>query len=306
MPAPGKAPPILPEWLQIPFLVPVKGVKFGIIPDRCLNPGIQPGQPLHGISDGSLTHNSSMVGTLGTVMTSRNTYVALTAGHILNDLQYKILVKESPHNTMVELKVATNSVRVDGRPRGRRYKPAGFRDDCAFLKIDSGDIGLFNHKINCLNCHFYRLLGTSVDPPGDPVFSSRRDFLRKRLYQKHIVVFKQGANSDLTMGLFVGMTDDAPEGWYTADDSDTDEDEDEIEQDQDEWLGIVRWISDDQSFTGPGDSGSLVFAKEGGITIPLGIHIGAPTSMPNHSIFISIETYCYEAESEGWELVFTE
>ena len=109
MPAPGKAPPILPDWLQIPFFVPVKGVVFRIIPDRCLSPGIQPGQPLHGISDGCLTHNSSMVGTLGTVMASGNTHVALTAGHILGDLQYKILVKESPHNSMVELKVAANS-----------------------------------------------------------------------------------------------------------------------------------------------------------------------------------------------------
>ena len=110
------------------------------------------------------------------------------------------------------------------------------------------------------------------------------------------------------MGLFVGMTDDAPEGWYKADNTDIDEDkdEDEIEQDRSEWLGIVKWISDDHSFAGPGDSGSLVFAREGGITIPLGIHVGSPTSMPNHSLFISIETYCYEAESEGWTLVFTE
>lgn len=56
----------------------------------------------------------------------------------------------------------------------------------------------------------------------------------------------------------------------------------------------------------PDDFGSLVYSKEGNITISLGIHVGAPLSYPGHSVFISLETFCIEAEDEGWELRFTE
>lgn len=56
-------------------------------------------------------------------------------------------------------------------------------------------------------------------------------------------------------------------------------------------------------FASPGDSGSLVYAIEDGTHIPLGIHVG---SSEPHSYFISIETYCLVAESEGWDLRFAE
>jgi hypothetical protein len=39
------------------------------------------------------------------------------------------------------------------------------------------------------------------------------------------------------------------------------------------------------------NTGSLVFAREDGIFIPLGIHVGSPASMPNTSIFISLDTW---------------
>ena len=48
--------------------------------------------------------------------------------------------------------------------------------------------------------------------------------------------------------------------------------------------------------------GSLVFALESCVTIPLGIHVGAPEAIPNHSVSICLEAFCYEAEQEGWEL----
>lgn len=54
MPAPGEPPPPLPLWLRIPYIVPVEGVEFMIIDEGCINPGIQPGFPLHLKSDGSI------------------------------------------------------------------------------------------------------------------------------------------------------------------------------------------------------------------------------------------------------------
>lgn len=82
----------------------------------------------------------------------------------------------------------------------------------------------------------------------------------------------------------------------------SDIEDDQEPKDDSEWMGVVRWYQ--VPFTQPGESGSLVFAKEENVTMPLGIHVGSPASMPNHSVFISLETYCSEAEREGWELRF--
>lgn len=116
-----------------------------------------------------------------------------------------------------------------------------------------------------------------------------------------LAVFKRGANSDLTMGFFNEILDEPPRGWYVGKKIR----EQNAAKDLDEWLGRVRWIGEDFPFAGPGDSGSLVFAIESGITIPLGIHVGSPASEPCCSIFISTDTFCYEGDREGWELVFT-
>src|SRR4051794_28689395 len=46
-PEPEKEPPPLPEWLQIPYLVPVKGYSFRIIYDSCANPITRSGDGLY-------------------------------------------------------------------------------------------------------------------------------------------------------------------------------------------------------------------------------------------------------------------
>ena len=141
----------------------------------------------------------------------------------------------------------------------------------------------------------------------DPVSLSRRDTIQKLLEVGPIIVYKVGATTDLTMGRFVDITDLPPLGWYEPEkDEDKDEvgeeeeeDEDEVEKEDDEWLGVVEWM--DVPFANSGDSGSLVFAREDGILIPLGIHVGSPASMPNTSVFVSLETFCLGAEAEGLE-----
>lgn len=75
-PEPEQEPPSLPEWLQIPYLVPVKGYSFKIIPDSCANPRTRSG-------DGLYDQAKRTVGTLGTVMSSSrpgnaDAYIALT------------------------------------------------------------------------------------------------------------------------------------------------------------------------------------------------------------------------------------
>ena len=100
---------------------------------------------------------------------------------------------------------------------------------------------------------------------------------------------------------FMNDEDAGLEGADLDDDDGDDDDEDEDEDE--EWMGLVKWA--DIPFSAPGDSGSLVFALESGVTVPLGIHVGAPDSIPNHSVFVCLEAFCYEAEREGWELNFT-
>lgn len=119
-----------------------------------------------------------------------------------------------------------------------------------------------------------------------------------------LTVFKQGATSGLTMGYFVQVLENPPDGWYEDMEPNLMREMDEA--DENEWLGLVRWIDDNHPFSMPGDSGSLVYSKEGNVTIPWGIHVGAPASYPGHSVFISLETFCFEAEDEGWELKLTE
>ena len=85
------------------------------------------------------------------------------------------------------------------------------------------------------------------------------------------------------------------DGEADKDEEEADEDEEEVEKEDDEWLGVVEWM--DVPFADPGDLGSLIFT----IFIPLGIHVGSPSSMPNTSIFISLDTFCLEAEAEGLE-----
>jgi hypothetical protein len=187
-----------------------------------------------------------------------------------------------------------------------------FLDDVGILFVGEDDVKSFSRHIANLNVHYFSEEGrtASLSEITDPVSMSRRYDIRKRLAVSPIIVYKVGAKTDLTMGRFVRMRDDSPKGWYTTQDEeemeeeeDEEEDEEEMEkeemeEEEDEWLGVVEWMDD--KFADSGDSGSLVFAREDGIHIPLGIHVGSPAGT-RKSIFVSLETFCLAAEVEGLE-----
>jgi len=112
---------------------------------------------------------------------------------------------------------------------------------------------------------------------ADPVSRSRRGDILRRL---PMIVYKVGTATELTIGRLVRIQDNSPKGWYTlnedGEEETDDEETEEAEKDDDEWLGVVEWM--DPLFSASGDSGSLVFAREDGIHIPLGIHVGSPDS----------------------------
>jgi len=118
---------------------------------------------------------------------------------------------------------------------------------------------------------------------ADPLYTQRRTSIKRLLKLAPIIVHKFGASTDLTTGRFVEILNKPPNGWYGPEENEGSDLED-VEQDDNEWLGVVEWVG--IPFTAPGDSGSLVFARQDGIHIPLGIHVGSPGNT-HTSIFIS-------------------
>jgi hypothetical protein len=318
---PGQTPPPLPKWLQIPFLVPIQGYHFRIVPESsCANPAIQPGDELF-ITDDPIFGELKHTGTLGPIMVSTHfktqdpTYVALTAGHVIPNYQDTMFVRKKLDNAFIPLKVSERSKRLKDRPINYRDEPPSFRDDCALLKLDINDVNYFQIYMTNINLHYFGC--TTADIPAadalNPLAYPRHKALCQLLRRSRLIVHKLGASTDLTTGYLV-RTQKKVEGWYvpesrssaasesSSEDEESDSDESDGDLDEEEWLGIVQW--GETAFSAPGDSGSLVFAMEEGVVVPLGIHIGAPTSILEHSVFISLDTFCYKAEEEGWDLAF--
>ncbi|MCJ1349970.1 hypothetical protein MMC31_008213 [Peltigera leucophlebia] len=89
---------------------------------------------------------------------------------------------------------------------------------------------------------------------------------------------------------------------YSSGEEESEEERDDGEgfNNRDEWLGKIKWESESNPFSAPGDSGALVYAFEKGTVIPLGVHLGSPTSWPLHSVCLNIETYCLEGKKAGY------
>lgn len=155
--------------------------------------------------------------------------------------------------------------------------------------MDSNDIQHFNHSITNLDPHHFSSENLLPSETLDPLSARSRD-IRKLAKRPGLDVYKRGAATDVTLGYLVKITQEPPKGWYEREETEsgTEEWRDEVstddeELDDEEWIGFVKWTN--IPFTAPGDSGSLMFALESGVTVPLGIHYGDPESIPNHSIF---------------------
>ena len=266
--------------------------------DTCANPTTRTGDALY--------DQIRNVGTLGAVMSSprpgkADAYVVLTAGHVIPNGDDRLFVKNRKLDTLIPLRVAPMFRRFNDRPLHHQNRNRSFQDDVGILFIEENDLEHFSRRIANLNVHHldpdcHKL---SLSQMTNPVHVSRRNSLETLLLPGSIIVHKTGASTDLTMGRFVKILDYPPMGWYEPEEDDG-SDLEEAEKDEDEWLGLVEWI-DNVPFATSGDSGSLVFAREDGVHVPLGIHVGSKEST---SIFVSLETFCYEAESEGLELRF--
>ena len=178
----------------------------------CASPSIQRGDKLYE------KDNENHVGTLGTIMASPRpgkedlTYVALTAGHIISDGEDALYTRNRKDNSFVQLKVVPSSRRLNGRPLGRQDEDPSFHDDCSFLTVDGNDIQYFDHCIPNLDVHYFSTAKLSLSQILDPVSTPRTRDLRRLTYGPGLVVYKNGATSDLTLGHLVEIMTSPPQG----------------------------------------------------------------------------------------------
>lgn len=278
------------------------------------NPKIETGAPLCEANGESLER---MHGTLGPIMSSPlpgtqsgSTFVALTAAHVIPDgVRYLEIPNPMKVNSYVELKVPHISKRLQGQRAAYDKNTPPFFDDLGFLVITPNDVKYFACQYLNVNVHFFDQRSGPEAILLDPLARSRYSILKKILRHSSIIVFKKGSASDQTMGHLVDVTREPPEGWYEWEIVDMESDVC-FESPQSDiassfsstddifgWFGVVKWST--VPFAAPGDSGSMVFAVESGVRVPLGIHVGSPESMPDHSVFICLEAFCLEGEKQG-------
>jgi hypothetical protein len=308
---------------------------------NCVNPAVDVGDPLFEIDRNEYSGTLGPIMSTHHRGRTELTYVALTAGHVIPNGADILIVRSRVDGSAISLAVPLQSRRLNDRPISRQADKPSFLDDCGFLVIDYTSIHLFNHVIPNLNPYYFQKHAVPQAVMSDPARFGRYKDIKSKLRTSSIVVYKKGASTDLTMGYLVNVTKKTPKGWYEQSTGGQGEDrvveneesnegsneelsqgstspinvifafsdsemsnigistESEDENTQD-WLGIVRWA--DMPFADSGDSGSLVFAFESGIFVPLGVHIG---SQNGRSYFICLESFCYEGEKEGWDLKLT-
>lgn len=278
----------LPLWMKVPFLIPSNYEEIKIIPETCANQKIDYGHCLQDEAD-------CPIGTVGPIMSSPrpgggSVHVVLTACHVVPEMATEMHIS-SGRMRKVKVEVSRTS-RRDTNGRMLKSFSSPWACEVAFLMIHPNDFQIFNSTIFNLNCHGFGHGPASSADMRDPLAIPRYSLLQSIIDICPPLVFKRGMSTDVTMGHLVEISKEKPRGWWPSDPRK------EIEIDDMEWLGYVRWIAG-IPFSAEGDSGSLVFAIEDGVFIPLGVHVGAPSSHPGHSCFVSLETFCLEAEDEG-------
>ncbi|KAB8079523.1 hypothetical protein BDV29DRAFT_164576 [Aspergillus leporis] len=180
------------------------------------------------------------------------TWVCPSVGYLIGDLASELFVKPYDTTGQISLQVATTSVSTCGRPKHSIDKKPSFRDDCAFLLVKECDLHTFQCVISNVN-PFYLI----PDLPGqvdilDPLSISRFCDIEWTMQTNHLIVYKHGSSTQLTVGRLVKMTRHPPRGWYNGNSRNNLENE----MDENEWMGVVDWNG--LPFSSPSDSGSLI------------------------------------------------
>jgi len=314
----GEDVPKLPRWLQIPYVPRVERSNTLYTPETC-EPTFDRIRSGDMITDkhGSLDN----YGSLGAILVERgefkDEYYAITAGHVVaGGIDFEItqrITKKSINATVVPLR--------NGNPKDTLSAEVGI------LKLDSDDLAHIAPGVRRFHVSFYGDDSpTGFDNNIEVDFADARPrilSIERAQRRSSLFVFKDGASDGLTMGKLNGhrWTFSPRRNQHSAATADeTSENDDLSDPDSDEylrqeylsliqpethrWVGFVEWTG--CPFSVPGDSGALVYASDGAVKIPLGIHIGAPSAYEETSMFLSLESYLIEARLMGLHLGFVE
>ena len=297
-PLPREDPPDLPEWLHIPFLVPLKGTKLethwekprkSVRRSKALKAQIIHAKRLECYPYKSIDHWTAPIrspllpqpsekyrGTLGAIMESiipPYIYYVLTAGHVIPRFTKRMYALKQ-NNKTVPLEVTESSDLDDSK---EITSIIDLKIECGFLKIKKEDLWQFAFVVPNLSCHrldldFAVLMTTNPFEPGP-----RRQHIEQAIIRSQsssrlpgLCVWKRGAGTGLTKGYLVELLDSPPLEMRCGSPSRNDGLSDIFEyadsevsrfHDEFEWLGVVKWIDDYHPFTDGGDSGSLVYTR---------------------------------------------
>ena len=246
-PLPGEDPPDLPEWLQIPFLVPLKGTKLeihwekprkSVRRSKALKAQKVRAKRLECSPYESINHWTAPIGTpllpqpseqyrgtLGAIMKSITPpydYYVLTAGHVIPRFTERMYALKKNKKT-VPLEV-TESSDLDNilefkTPEDSKEITSitDLEIECGFLKIKKEDLWQSAFVVPTLSCHrlsldFELLMTTN---PFEP--RPRRQHIEQAIIRSQsssrlpgLRVWKRGATTGLTTGYLVKLLDSPP------------------------------------------------------------------------------------------------
>ncbi|KAI1960905.1 hypothetical protein LOZ45_006837 [Ophidiomyces ophidiicola] len=257
---------------------------------------LTPGSKLYSESN-SVSQLSEMYGTLGFIITIDSAgdtkHVLATVSHVIGDSGRHLYVKSN--GELLQLTTIPQCDRLGGRPKFRRDwlidRPV--LDEICFLDIPEMFASNF---IPCVlgdvNCHELAGLPSNIADADIEIKRSPSamniDCFREWVKNNSPVeVHKIGASTGRTSGLLVeilhnrrGLKQKLPSRRRRrmANSSSSESSSSSSSSELDEtpaYLLRIKWKNAYDSFSAPGDSGSLVFAEINRKIIPLGIHYGS-------------------------------
>lgn len=253
---------------------------------------VQSGHTLEHVSEPFERPDVISFGTLGMILSFEDNisckHVVATVGHLIGDHGTQLRLEQGTSENEVLLTTINGCRRFLGRPTFRQkwIQPRPMIDEICLLDIPATNSIILQCIIEKLDFRkissISSTLESELDHPGVPRLRDV-ELLVEFLRHESINVFRMGDESQEVKGKLIRLKEvlkycgQLPRSLLRGPSSSTStssSSSEEIEQDDTRvYLLIIKWISPEIPFAGPGDSGSLVYAKVDEHVIPLGLHV---------------------------------
>ncbi|KNG81215.1 hypothetical protein ANOM_010331 [Aspergillus nomiae NRRL 13137] len=202
-------------------------------------------------------------------------HVGVTVGHVVDDgTEDTIELETDDQMCPVQLQVAPNFERQGRRRPAFRHswaRPRECFDEICLLETNtlSDELVALYHVSDAIDCNALFSLPSGIDPVGSltvPALLDIDDVYDSLIEMLPLEVHKFGAGTGQTTGTLVDIQDLEDDDTYSTQ---------AVRDDTQAFKLKIEWLSPDEPFAQDGDSGSLVYARHHGKTVPLGIHYGS-------------------------------